>query len=80
MTPTPFPINTLVQLKRKLREDGTYEDEPIVYRVLSVQEGVITDNTTGHISNPGGEAQHFYKLEREGKVAFWWHSQLEQSP
>lgn len=48
------------------------------YTVLEVQEDVDLGDISGHIRNPNGGRQHYYKLRTESDgVAHWWHHQLE---
>lgn len=65
----PFAIGSIVCLKTAPSRH---------YTVEAVQANVDTDSNEGHIKNPDGGAQHFYRLRNQsGGVAFWWHSQLE---
>jgi hypothetical protein len=64
--PEPFTIGAIVALK---------VNRSPIYIVVAIARNIDTGQNNSHPPNPDGQ-QHYYKLERNGKPAFWYHSQL----
>jgi hypothetical protein len=65
MHPEPYPIGSKVRLKKT----------KAIFTVVRITADIDTGATTVHPRNPDG-TQHYYHLERDGKPAYWYHSQL----